>query len=151
MESYPQGLSFVYLSNRETRGCCHSNMYSVIYKLQKVKENYWKCQGNWKVFQKNVCNPVNWHVPSHDKHRGYGLFKWIVSIWGAVVILIKLSLTVKTSLFLKWTCCEGTHCKIPRLWQTLTSYINSFSFYRTPVKARNSQLKVLSFCNKVCF
>ena len=100
MESYPQGLSFKYLSNRETRGRCRSNVYSVIYKLQKVKENYWKCLWKLESFSEE-CNAVNWHVPSHDKHRGYGLFKWIVSIWGAVVILIKLSLTVKTSLFLK--------------------------------------------------
>ena len=54
-----------------------------------------------KVFLKNVCNTVNWHVPSHDKPRGYGLFKWVVSIWGAIVILIKLPLTIDTSLFLK--------------------------------------------------
>lgn len=70
---------------------------------------------------------------------------------GAIVILIKLPLTVKTSLLLKWTRCEGSHCRIPRLWQTLTSYINSFYFYRTPIKPRNSQLEALSFCCKVCF
>lgn len=104
-----------------------------------------------KVFQENVCNTLNWHVPSHDKHRGYGLFKWVVSIWGAIVILIKPLLTIKTSLFLKWTRCEGSHCKIPRLWQTLTSYINSFYFYWTPIKPRNSQLEVFSFCSEVYF
>lgn len=72
-------------------------------------------------------------------------------VGGGIVILIKLPLTIETSLFLTWTCCEGTHCKIPRLWQTLASYINSFYFYQTPVKLRNSQLKALSFCNHVCF
>lgn len=38
-----------------------------------------------KVFLKNVCNTVNWHVPSHDKPRGYGFFKWVVSMWGGAL------------------------------------------------------------------
>lgn len=75
----------------------------------------------------------------------------VLSIWGAIVILIKLSWTVRTSLLLKWTCCEESHCKIPRLWQTLTSYINSIYFHQTPINLEILNWKHFLCCNEVCF